>query len=290
VVKVLIHGGGSNWKNAELVKTKQAATDETCAALNMTGLSAIEIVEAATALQELQPSLNAGIGSVIQMDGVIRMDAALCDSSGRYAAVMQIEQVANPVKVARRLMEKGYHSILSGNGARLFALEEGFPSISPYTENAIADFEKERRAFPELSYAALTRDIPALNRLKMSTVGAVAIDDKGNMAAANSTGGTGYCFPGRVGDTPVFGAGLFCSEHVAVALTGEGDKVLRRLTAKRVEELFLRHGSLQRAADEAIQDLLQREKGYGGIIAVARTGETACAHTTTAMIWAEKSG
>jgi isoaspartyl peptidase/L-asparaginase-like protein (Ntn-hydrolase superfamily) len=288
MAKVLIHGGGSNWKDVQIVKVKQAETDQSCADVKLAGMSAVDIVEAATALQELKPSLNAGIGSVIQLDGVIRTDAAICDSSGRYAGIMQLEQVANPVKVARRLMERGYHSILSGVGARLFALEEGFPSVSLHTDHAIADFREERRAFPDLSYKALTRDIVEVNRLKMSTVGAVAIDDNGNMAAANSTGGTGYCFPGRVGDTPVFGAGLYCSEHVAVALTGEGDKVLRRLTAKRVEELYLKYNSLQRAADEAIQDLLQKEKGYGGIIAVARTGETAKAHSTSTMIFAAK--
>jgi beta-aspartyl-peptidase (threonine type) len=186
-------------------------------------------------------------------------------------------------------MDKGYHSILSGSGARLFALEEGFPAVSPYTDHALVQFSKERARFSELTYAALTRDMIELNKLKLGTVGAVALDDHGNLAAACSTGGLGYGFPGRVGDTPILGAGVFCSEHVAVACTGEGDKFLRRLVAKRVEEGFLKHGSLQRAAEEALKDVLDRENGYGGLIAVARTGETAHAHTTTEMLFAEKS-
>lgn len=288
MAKVLIHGGA--W-NSEVPLDRdiwQEATDRSAAVLAMNGMDAVDMVAAAVAAQELEECLDAGIGSVVQLDGRIRMDAGICDSSGRYGAVLQIEHVATPIKIAKRIMDIGYHSILSGDGARLFALEQGFPSVSPFTAETMAEFHKTRATLPDLTYAALTTDIESVNKKRLSTVGAVAIDDKGQLAAACSTGGLSFGYPGRIGDTAIFGAGVYCSQHVAVACTGEGDKILRRLTARQVEEGFLRHGSLQLAADEAIQDLLQKENGYGGLIAVASTGETAMSHSTNVMSFAKK--
>lgn len=288
MVKLLVHGGASNLTASQANDRKQQATEQTCRDISLAGVAAVDLAESAVAAQELQESLNAGVGSVVQMDGRIRMDAAICDSKGRYGAVIQLEDVATPVRVARRIMDIGYHSILSGDGARSFAREQGFEPASPYTEQALETYRSTRSQFSELTYAALSGNVDDINVKKLSTVGAVAIDDQGVLAAACSTGGTKFCYPGRVGDTPFFGAGLYCSEHVAVSCTGEGDKILRRLTAKRVEEAFLKGLSLQKAAEEAVRDLLDREKGYCGIIAVARTGETAAAHSTAFMAWALK--
>lgn len=287
MAKLLIHGGASNLTAAGANDAKSDATERTCRGMRLSGASALDLVEAAVAAQELEETLNAGIGSVVQLDGRIRMDAGICTSTGKYGAVIQIEQVATPVKVARRVLDIGYHSILSGEGARLFALEQGFPSVSPYTPQALEAYTQSRTQFKELSYAAISGNIDDINVKKLSTVGAVAIDDNGDLAAACSTGGTKFCYPGRVGDTPIFGAGLYCSHQVAVACTGEGDKILRRLTAKRVDDLYQKHGSLKRAVDEAVEDLLQKEKGYCGIIAVAHTGETAFGYSTAFMAYAE---
>ena len=285
--KILVHGGA--WNSEPLLDNIwQTATERSCANVKLQGRSALDVVEEAVALQELEDCLDAGIGSVVQLDGRIRMDAGICDSEGRYGAVLQIEQIATPIKVARRILDIGYHSILSGDGAQSFAKEEGFPLVSPYTPEAMEDFFKTRRQLPELNYKALTVDIEGTNKKRLSTVGAVAIDERGKLAAACSTGGLGYGYPGRVGDTAILGAGVYCSPHVAVACTGEGDKLMRRLTARRVEDGFLKHGSLQKAADEAVRDLLDKEKGYCGLIAVAHTGETAMANSTNIMTFAQK--
>lgn len=289
MVKVLIHGGAWNAALPLSDDIWQTATDRSCVALSLKGRSALDIVEEAVALQELEECLDAGIGSVVQLDGRIRMDAGICDSSGHYGAVVQIEQVATPIKVARRILDIGYHSMLSGEGARLFALEQGFPSVSPYIAETMQEFHETRRQFPNLTYKAITANIEDINKKRLSTVGAVAIDDQGRLAAACSTGGLSFGYPGRVGDTAILGAGVYCSPHVAVACTGEGDKMLRRLTAKRVEEGFLKHGSLRKAADDAVQDLLDSENGYCGLIAVASTGEAVSARSTTIMAFAEKS-
>lgn len=286
---VLVHGGASNLAGSPLNAAKQAVTEASCAALTLKGASALDLVEQAVALQELAPELNAGIGAVIQMDGRIRLDAAICDSQGRYGAVIQLEQVANPVKVARRIAQIGYHSILSGDGAKSFAVEQGFALTSLYTEKTFAEYAASRAQYPELSYAALSGNIDDINVKKLSTVGAVALDDDGCLAAACSTGGTKFCFPGRVGDTPILGAGLYASEKVAVAMTGEGDKVLRRLTSLKVDQLLSAGASLQEAVDQAVDDLLKVTNGYCGIIAVSAKGETAVGHSTAFMAHAQQT-
>ncbi len=126
----------------------------------------------------------------------------------------------------------------------------------------------------------------SLNRKKLGTVGAVAIDNKGRLAAGCSTGGTMFCFPGRVGDTAIYGAGVYCSEHIAISMTGEGDKILRRMTARLVEDLYLRTNNLKMAVDEAIQDMAMSEKGLCGIIAISRDLQYAHAHNTGNMAFA----
>ncbi len=288
MARILIHGGAWNAKEINIRNREQEATGRSCASVKLKGRSAIDIVEEAVALQELEEVLDAGIGSAMQLDGRIRMDAGICDSEGRYGAVLQIEHVATPIKVARRLLDYGYHSILSGEGAGQFAAENGFPKVSAFVSPVMEGFLNLRRRYPELTYQMLVRDMEDLNKKKLSTVGAVAIDDQGRLAAACSTGGLDFGYPGRVGDTAIFGAGVYCSKHVAVACTGEGDKVLRRLTARLVEDYFLKHGDIKAAAEEAIKDMLEKEKGLCGLIAIASNGESAVALSTTFMSTAEK--
>jgi len=285
---VLIHGGAANLEatTPELVE-KQAAVMRVKDGLGNRSASVLDLVELAVKNLELAPELNAGFGSVVQMDGVIRMDAGICDSDQHYAAVLQIEQTKNPILVARKLMGLGYHSILSGSGARQFADEMGFARESAVTAKRMDEYLEMRNEFHALNYQDLAQRMDVINKKKLGTVGAVAIDEKGNLAAACSTGGTKYCFPGRVGDTGVFGAGVYCSKHVAVTLTGEGDKILRRMTAKLVETLYLQSGDLQQAVDAAAKDLLSIEDGYCGIIAVSAKRESAHAHSTKFMAFAK---
>lgn len=284
---LLTHGGGANQPdelNAQKTKSAQVCIDNVD-----TTMSALDMVEQAVRELELEPIFNAGYGSVVQMDGVIRMDAGICTSKGQYGAVMQIQNVHNPIQVARAVMDRGYHSILSGDGATAFAREIGIPSLSPYTADRLLEINDIRtNDIRALTYDALANDIESTNVKKLSTVGAVAIDNNGILAAACSTGGTKYCYPGRVGDTPINGAGVYCSEYVAVACTGEGDKVLRRLTSKKVEEFYLQTGNLKTACDMAVQDLWDKEKGYVGIIAISSKGDYATANNTYFMASALK--
>lgn len=284
MIKVVVHGGAWNAEDTTVRREEQEATSRsTKSILTSSDKSALDIVTEIVALQENEAALDAGYGSIIQLDGRIRMDAGICTSEGGYGAVVQIEQTANPIQVARKIMEYGYHSILSGDGAVRFAREHGFSDVSLYTETTMTEYLAARKRFPILSYQALVDQSEELDRRKMATVGAVAVDNSGRLAAACSTGGLSYGYPGRVGDTAIYGAGVYCSKLVAVACTGEGDKVLRRLTARRVEEEFIRSGSLQEAADKAVQDLLKEEAGLCGIIAVSHDGQAVEAKSTSFM-------
>jgi len=279
---LLMHGGASNVES-DVFKRKQNAVSSALGKISDFSIDALDLVELAVEYMERDPHLNAGYGSILQLDGRARMDAGICTSDRKYAGILQIEQTKTPIKIARKLMDAAYHSILCGEGARKFADENGFPRENAITVEQMEAFEESCKTFPEISYQSFSRDMSDLNKKKLGTVGAVAIDKKGRMAAACSTGGTKYCFPGRVGDTAIYGAGVYCSEHVAVAMTGEGDKVLRRMTARLVEDLFLKSGNLHQAVTDAAQDLERHENGYCGIIAVSSDRQYAHAHNTAYM-------
>lgn len=280
---LLLHGGAGNLKIPDIAQPKQDAVADACRKVSGMGLSVLDAVEEAVALMELNPELNAGLGSVVQIDGKIRMDAGICTSDGRYAGVTQIEDVKNPVRVARRLLDYGYHSILSGAGARAFASECGFDVENVMTDGRRQEYERVKEELGAIKYEAIARGKEEINTQKLSTVGAVAVDRNGNMAAACSTGGTKYCYPGRVSDSSLLGAGVYCSEHVAVACTGEGDKFIRRLTARRVEDLYLSCKNLEKAVKLALEDLEKAEQAFGGIIAVSKDGGMAYHYNTAFM-------
>lgn len=282
---LLMHGGASNLLS-EAFNKKQKAVDDAIAAVSDLAGNALDIVERAVSMMELNPDLNAGYGSVLQLDGQIRMDAGICTDEGKYAGILQIQDTRTPIKVARALMEIGYHSLLSGEGARKFADEKGFPKESAVTPEQMNAYQEAIAQFPSITYDAVAQEQEILNRKKLSTVGAVAIDDLGRMAAACSTGGTMFCYPGRIGDTAIFGSGVYCSQHVAVALTGEGDKVLRRMTARIVEDVYLRTNDLALAVKEAVQDLENDENGQCGIIAVSKDRQFSHSHNTKHMAFA----
>jgi isoaspartyl peptidase/L-asparaginase-like protein (Ntn-hydrolase superfamily) len=192
----------------------------------LSGGSALDAVEAAVTRLEDDPRFNAGTGSVLRRDGLIEMDAAVMESSKGYGAVACIQNVKNPVQVARRVMQSPYH-ILVGEGALRFAREEGFPPYNPETPEARRR-HSDRGHLPEPG-----------KPLVMDTVGAVARDFRGNLAAATSTGGISYAPPGRVGDTPLIGCGIFVSPSCAICLTGRGEEILRILAARTIHDLVV---------------------------------------------------
>ena len=227
------------------------------------GGSALDAVVASCVVLEDNPRFNAGTGSRIRLNGWIEMDAALMDSDGRYGAVAAIQSVKNPIEVARKVL-KTPAWIIAGDGATEFARRCGFEPHNPWSSRAQKIYEK---VLERIESGKLRNHEEGWNEFRWhDTIGAVAMDRKGNFAAGNSTGGVPMVIAGRVGDSPIPGAGLWACEKAAVVTTGIGEEILRQQSAKMVCDL-LEHGmTLQQAADRCVDDF---PDGYSlGIVAV----------------------
>jgi beta-aspartyl-peptidase (threonine type) len=259
---VLTHGGaGSPSKNADGC---EAAARLGNAVLENGGV-ALEAALAATVALEDDPRFNAGTGSNLRLDGaLIEMDASIMGSDGRFGAVACIQRVKNPILVAARVTETP-HLLLVGEGATAFARRHGFADYDPTTAGART---KYARAIAELHGRGdgAYRDIAlpwaggkaeihwnfAGEPIDCDTVGAVVRDGRGAFAATASTGGTTYMLRGRVGDSPLMGAGVFAGPHGAVAATGTGEEIVRRFLAKATYDWLAQGADAEAAADRAI--------------------------------------
>ncbi|MGH6849133.1 MAG: isoaspartyl peptidase/L-asparaginase family protein [Methylocella sp.] len=238
------------------------------------GGTALDAVTNAVVALEDDPLFNAGRGAVFTSNGQHEMDAAVMDGRNRMAgAVAGVMGPRNPVIAARAVMEKSSHVMLIGEGAMRFCREHGVP----FASRAYFYTEARRRALLEELERRRTGAPDAHNEAaRHGTVGAVARDRQGNLAAATSTGGMTAKLPGRVGDSPIFGAGTWAdNETCAVSATGAGEFFIRWAVAHEIAARIRHRGdSLERAAKEVVNDL-GRIGGRGGIIAVDRTGKVA---------------
>ena len=251
------------------------------AVLNGGGL-ALDAVEAAVVALEDHPSFNAGHGAVLNAAGEHELDAAIMDGRDRRAgAVASARTIRNPVRAARRVMEASDCVLLSAGGADAFAREQGLVMVEQgYFTTALRQQHWQRAA--EEKAGLLTRARSEAE--KHGTVGAVALDDAGNLAAATSTGGYTYKRVGRVGDAPVFGAGTYAENGVvAVSCTGLGEYFIRRGTAHDIAaRIRYRGDDLESAAAAAIAELTGDGCG-AGLIAVDGQGIIAMPHNTEGM-------
>lgn len=237
------------------------------------------LTAAEKAVNELEnnPLYNAGLGSVLNRDGYVEVDGAIMDGvTGKFGAVAAMREVRHAVSVARKVLEESRHVVLAGSGATLFAREQGFPADNCITDVQLASWETAinlKRSGKEVEFSAFTGLIK-----ESDTVGCVLLDDQGGLAAASSTGGSFLKFPGRVGDTPYIGGGIYASSHCAVVCTGRGEAFISTLTAKFVEEEIKSGLHPQEAATKAIQRLYQLTGEYGGILVVDRLGRAAAVH------------
>ena len=232
-------------------------------ALLRRGAPALEVVERVVMLLEDDPMYDAGHGSYPNSTGEVEMDAIIVDGATlRFGAVAAIRNVANPVRVARRVMDATSHCLLVGTGATRFAREQGFPFVSD----------------AELAPAG---SIPAPNT---GTVGAVALDGAGHIAAATSTGGIKVKIPGRVGDSPLIGCGAIAEDGVGgVSATGEGEKLMQVMMSRTVLDYLKAGFDAQSACDAAVHDLADSVNGQGGVICVDAHGRAGFAYNTPHM-------
>ena len=239
--------------------------------------SALDVVEAAVRVLENAPLLNAGKGSVFTRDGTIELDAAIMNGQDlRAGAIAGATGIKNPITAARAVMEKSEHVFLIGAGAESFARSTGIEFAGPeyfWTAERWSEFEKH------------LAEVQARGAHDWGTVGAVACDRLGNLAAGTSTGGMTYKLPGRVGDTPVIGAGTYADNTgVAVSATGHGEFFIRFAVAHEINALVRHRGmSVGEAAGEVIQKRLKPVGGEGGVIVLDREGHAAAVFNTTSM-------
>src|SRR3990170_6430854 len=281
--RLVIHGGAGSMGRVEFdsaVEADARAGLRTAlgagAAILASGGSALDAVEAAARVLEENPCFNAGRGSVLASDGHIELDGAMVDGRTRRAgAVAVLRTTRAPISVARRLMEQGPHVFMVGEGADLFAREAGFEQV----ENSWFETPERRRQLDELLASGGFDD-----NVKYGTIGAVAVDGDGHVAAATSTGGLTAKHWGRIGDSPLIGAGTYADDRAcAVSATGSGEYFIRVVAAHEVAARVRIGGEpLPQALDGVLADIAALG-GTGGLIAVTPSGEYAWGFTTPAM-------
>ncbi len=219
------------------------------------GGSALDAVEAGVMVVEADPNTTTvGYGSTPDRDGHVTLDACIMDHDGNCGSVCFIEHIMHPISVARKVMEDTPHVMLAGEGALQFALSAGFEKMDLLTPEAKERWEKW---LVEKQYK------PLINIENHDTIGMIAIDGKGHLAASCTTSGLGYKMRGRVGDSPVIGAGLYCDGEVgAVVATGLGEMILKTLGSFLIVELMRQGASPQEACEEGIRRLAKKVKNY----------------------------
>jgi len=313
---LLVHGGA--WaipaEDADAHQTGVRNALETGYSILSLGGSALDAVEAAVTVLEDDPTFDAGRGSFLTADGRVQLDALLMDG-GRMKAggVACVERLRNPIQAARLILEKSPHIYLVGSGAEQFVHSHGMVLIE--NTDLVLDRERERLTHAQAREAAGLADLtfsgrilhddkspetaapandtatPTLqveNATKYShdTVGAVALDAHGNLAAATSTGGTLNKTPGRVGDSSLIGCGCYADNlSAAVSLTGWGEPIMKLVLGKWATDRVANGTAPELAAREAISYLYNRLGGHGGIILIGPDGRFGLAHNTPAMAW-----
>ncbi|MGH9944261.1 MAG: isoaspartyl peptidase/L-asparaginase family protein, partial [Pyrinomonadaceae bacterium] len=261
------------------------------------GDSSLDAVEAAIKVMEDSPLFNAGKGAAFTSEGTNELDAAIMDGKTLKAGgVAGLKHVRNPISLARLVLDKSPHVLMVGDGAEAFAREQGVELVSRdyfYTDRQWKSLLERRKrnvpfggALPPTSSGVPSEERdPELRGLFYGTVGAVALDRAGNLAAGTSTGGRVNKKPGRVGDSPIIGAGTYANnESCAVSTTGLGEFHMRLLTAREIAVLMTYKGmSLQDATVEVLQRRLVKLGGGGGAIAIDRGGNVALEYTDNGM-------
>ena len=279
---VVVHGGAGTRPDVDPSPYFEGTRRATEAGLRvlLQGGSALDAAQAAAVVLEDDPFFNAGTGAALTSEGEVELDASCMDGTTlRAGAVACVKTVKNPILAARRVCDDTPHVLLCGTGAEAFARECGIPAIA----NSSLITARQRARWEELHALALKEGADSVRR-KIGTIGAVAVDAKGHVAACTSTGGTMYKRPGRVGDTPIIGAGTYADDHEAAASsTGLGEAILK-VTMAREACAFVRDGASPRqAAIDAVGLLRARAHGEGGIIVAGPDGRLGWACNTPRM-------
>ncbi len=257
------------------------------------GGTALDAVVRAVEHMEDEPTLNAGYGACLTEDGTVELDAAVMEGRARRAgAVALVRRLRHPVAVARLLLDEGRHVFLAGDAVEAFAAARGIAVVDPatlVTEERRAAWTVRRRASGAVgAHAGGSARHVRPGHDGLGSVGAVALDAAGHVAAASSTGGVSDKRVGRIGDSPIVGAGTLADDRSgAASATGDGEAILRATVASVALDVLRSGVGPARAAAVALGELT-RAGGTGGLILVDRFGRVAAAHTTPHMTWASR--
>jgi len=268
-IGLVVHGGAGDVPEGEYdarLAAVRAAVEAGLVPLRQGG-TAMDAVELAVRAMEDNPLLNAGYGGALNRDGVVELDALIMDGqSYKIGAVAGVQRVRNPVSLARLVMERTPHHLVIGTGAERFAAEQGIPLVEP--ESLITERRRQKQK----------------SEIGGDTVGAVALDSHGHVAVAVSTGGIDGKMPGRVGDSPIAGAGGYAENGLGAACaTGVGEGMMRSLLTFRAVQLIGNGLAAQAAAEEALDIFTSRFAGEGGLIMIDEQGRIGIAHNTRHM-------
>ncbi len=252
------------------------------------GGTALDAVEAAVVIMEDDDTFDAGRGSFLNRDGKVQLDALIMDGATlRAGGVGCVERLRNPVRTARKILTESPHVYFVGEGAERFAAEHGMELCR--NEDLVVPREIEHLRRHQADAAPPGSELFSAE-LNHDTVGAVALDRHGNIAAATSTGGTLNKAPGRLGDSSLIGCGCYAdNQTAAVSTTGWGEPIMKLVLAKWTADRVAAGNLPEWAAKEAMNYLEQRLKGQGGIIVLNAQGQFGIAHNTPRMAWALKT-
>jgi len=298
---LVIHGGAGTILKSQMTPEKEKgytdalneALEKGSAILNQGG-SALDAVEASVRILEDNPLFNAGKGAVFTNEGKNELDASIMNGKTLAAgAIAGVTTIKNPISTARAVMEKSPHVMMTGRGAEQFAKEQGQEIMDPsyfYTEDRWKGLQRAKQDDAEtIIVDSITKQSllkqPENKDYKYGTVGAVALDQHGNLAAATSTGGMTNKKFGRIGDSPIIGAGTYANNKtVAISGTGWGEYFIRLVMAKTISDMMeFGKMKLKPAADEMIMKRLPALGGDGGLIAVDKDGNIAMPFCTEGM-------
>ena len=257
------------------------------------GGSAVDAVEAAITVMEDDDTFDAGRGSFLTRDGRVQLDALLMNGADlRSGGVACVERLRNPIQAARLVLDKSPHVYFVGTGAERFAVQNGMGLVDntelivPRERERLMAFQRAEAAGAKDTTFSGETDSDDVTMHSHDTVGAVALDAHGNLAAGTSTGGTLSKAPGRVGDSSLIGCGCYAdNESAAVSLTGWGEPIMKLVLGKWAVDRVAAGASPQAAATAAIEYLYTRLGGHGGMILLGPDGRIGLAHNTPRMAW-----
>lgn len=286
MISLIVHGGAWDIPDS-LVEPHRKGVAEALRVgweILTSGGPAAEAIEAAIMAMEDDETFDAGRGSFINAVGEVELDASIMDGRNlRAGSVAAVQNVKNPIRLARKIMDVGEQVMLVGIGATRFAKQHKIPTCSP--DSLVTARELERWKDIQASDKFSTIDAFQHGKLPSDTVGAVAMDKHGNLASGTSTGGTPNKHPGRVGDSPIIGSGTYADNKFgAVSCTGWGESIMRVVLAKSVvDQIEINGGDVDKAVRHGLYLLETRVKGYGGLIAISRDGRVSTIHNTPRM-------